>query len=434
MEVLNYYLATSADSGVTINTAGWTLKLSDAQITTDKPYLWNYETITSTDSAGVTISTTTSEPSIIGVYGQTGPAGVGISAIADYYGVSNAKNAEPVVWFNEDESSATGDAMPDPTPETPYLWNYEKFTYTDGTVVSTKPRIISELSISIETLEDYYLATTKEAEKPTVTLDVNGNIQGDWTTLEKCGHSKDKPYLWTVEIIKYNYGKEVQISEVTLATRSPRSIKQFIEYYYIGNTAAQPAGLTLGAGNNSYTAPDGWVKSEDGVPTLEQGQWLWNQEVVEYTTGDENGENKYSLTSVQLMGYIGTSPYTINLSSDFATIPYSAIAYSEDYKVSETVFNYIDFDFQVFNGSKQLTLGADYVIVAKDAERNDEEDKLQVVIELTNAAANWNIDSTSIDAVYDDKIYTNDWERGTIIVQLYEDNIKVASATYELVK
>jgi hypothetical protein len=88
----------------------------------------------------------------------------------------------------------------------------------------------------------------------------------------------------------------------------------------------------------------------------------------------------------------------------------------------------------VFNGSKQLTLGADYVIVAKDAERNDEEDKLQVVIELTNAAANWNIDSTSIDAVYDDKIYTNDWERGTIIVQLYEDNIKVASATYELVK
>jgi hypothetical protein len=69
MEVLNYYLATSADSGVTINTTGWTLKLSDAQITADKPYLWNYETITSTNSAGVTISTTTSEPSIIGVYG-----------------------------------------------------------------------------------------------------------------------------------------------------------------------------------------------------------------------------------------------------------------------------------------------------------------------------------------------------------------------------
>jgi hypothetical protein len=69
MDVFNYYLATEASSGVTIGTEGWTLDLANAQITEIKRYLWNYETITSYREDGSIISTTESEPSIIGVYG-----------------------------------------------------------------------------------------------------------------------------------------------------------------------------------------------------------------------------------------------------------------------------------------------------------------------------------------------------------------------------
>jgi molybdopterin-binding protein len=39
-----------------------------------------------------------------------------------------------------------------------------------------------------------------------------------------------------------------------------------------------------------------------------------------------------------------------------------------------------------------------------------------------------------IDIGYDETIYTADWSRGTITVELYLDNIKMASATYELAR
>ena len=63
--ITEYYLATSASSGVTTSTSGWGTTVHS--ITATKKYLWNYEVITYTDS-----STTTSTPCIIGVYGDKG--------------------------------------------------------------------------------------------------------------------------------------------------------------------------------------------------------------------------------------------------------------------------------------------------------------------------------------------------------------------------
>ena len=66
--ITEYYLATSASSGVTTSTSGWSTTVQP--ITATKKYLWNYEVITYTDS-----STTTSTPCIIGVYGDKGNPG-----------------------------------------------------------------------------------------------------------------------------------------------------------------------------------------------------------------------------------------------------------------------------------------------------------------------------------------------------------------------
>lgn len=70
--VTTYYLATSASSGVTASTSGWTTTVQTP--TSSKKYLWSYQTTKYTD--GTAEST---EPHVIGTYGEkgdTGPVGI----------------------------------------------------------------------------------------------------------------------------------------------------------------------------------------------------------------------------------------------------------------------------------------------------------------------------------------------------------------------
>jgi phage minor structural protein len=66
--IAEYYLASTAASGVTSSTAGWTT--AQQTTTTSKKYLWNYEVVTYTDN-----TTYVSTPVIIGTHGATGPVG-----------------------------------------------------------------------------------------------------------------------------------------------------------------------------------------------------------------------------------------------------------------------------------------------------------------------------------------------------------------------
>ena len=66
--ITEHYLATSASSGVTRSTSGWTTTIQS--VTATKKYLWNYETVNYTD--GTTVNT---DPVIIGVYGDKGDPG-----------------------------------------------------------------------------------------------------------------------------------------------------------------------------------------------------------------------------------------------------------------------------------------------------------------------------------------------------------------------
>lgn len=67
--ITEHYLATSSGTGVTTSTTGWTDTIQT--ITATNKYLWNYETITYTDS-----TTTNTSPAIIGVYGDKGDTGI----------------------------------------------------------------------------------------------------------------------------------------------------------------------------------------------------------------------------------------------------------------------------------------------------------------------------------------------------------------------
>lgn len=114
-----HYLATSYNSGVTTadspSTYGtWTTTVQTIDST--KRYLWTYHTYHKV--SGQSINTT---PVITGVYGQTGAS---VTGITEYYAVS-ATNEPPA------DSAFTPNVI-QPTASTPYLWNMEMVTYSDG--------------------------------------------------------------------------------------------------------------------------------------------------------------------------------------------------------------------------------------------------------------------------------------------------------------
>lgn len=118
-EVVNYYLATDVNTGVTRQTDGWT---EDVQtISSDKPYLWNYEEVKYSN----TLSTYT-DPCIIGTYGtqgEQGSAGVGITSIVEYYALSTTTTRPTTGWSTD---------LPSMDSTNRYLWNYSVITYTNG--------------------------------------------------------------------------------------------------------------------------------------------------------------------------------------------------------------------------------------------------------------------------------------------------------------
>lgn len=118
-EVVNYYLATDVNTGVTRQTDGWTPNIQT--ISPDKPYLWNYEEVKYSN----TLSTYT-DPCIIGTYGaqgEQGSSGVGITSIVEYYALSTTTTRPTTGWSTD---------LPSMDATNRYLWNYSVITYTNG--------------------------------------------------------------------------------------------------------------------------------------------------------------------------------------------------------------------------------------------------------------------------------------------------------------
>ena len=128
-DITEYYLATTASSGITTSSDGWTEAVQT--IDASKRYLWNYETITYTDD-----TTSSTDPIIIGVFGSTGATGKGIASIKEYYLASPSNSGVTTA------TSGWKDTMQQLTSTNKYLWNYEQITYTDNSVKDMIPVII----------------------------------------------------------------------------------------------------------------------------------------------------------------------------------------------------------------------------------------------------------------------------------------------------
>lgn len=135
VEIKEWYLATSENTGITTETTGWTTTIQTMNST--KKYLWNYEEVVY--SIG---SSDISNPVIIGFYGQ-GEAGKGINNIVNYYQVTSNLIAPELPGANGDSDwSDDTSVVTRLSPTNKYLWNYEAIIYTDGTSTITDPAII----------------------------------------------------------------------------------------------------------------------------------------------------------------------------------------------------------------------------------------------------------------------------------------------------
>lgn len=119
--VVEWYLATNLSDGVTTSTDGWTTAMQP--ITVTKKYLWNYEVINFSDG-----SSSPTVPVIIGAYGNTGATGRALTGITEYYLAS--ASASGVKRPTTDGTNGWTTTMQSTSISKPYLWNYEKLSWS----------------------------------------------------------------------------------------------------------------------------------------------------------------------------------------------------------------------------------------------------------------------------------------------------------------
>jgi len=261
--ITEHYLATSASSGVTRSTSGWTTSIQS--VTATKKYLWNYETVTYTDG-----STADTDPVIIGVYGDKGDTGNGISSVVEYYLASSSSSGvttSTTGWTTD--PTATAATM---TSTKKYLWNYERINYTNGTHVDTTPAIIGrfgDTGVGITSITEHYLATSASSG---VTRSTSG-----WTTSIQ-SVTATKKYLWNYETVTYTDGSTADTDPVIIGVYGDKGdtgngISSTTAYYLI---SALRTGVTR--------STSGWVANTFQVPTAEK-PYAWRYAKVVYTNG-----------------------------------------------------------------------------------------------------------------------------------------------------
>lgn len=301
VSIVNYYLRSDLNSGVTTSTPGWT---TDIQIiNSDYPYLWNYEVVTYTVG-----DPTITSPCIIGTYGTAASsmytwikyADSPTSGMSDnpegkkYLGLAYNKSTsnESASYSDYSWSLIKGtDGQPGPTG---YTW----VKYADdatGTNMSDDPTDKFYIGLAynktsstssnnandyvwslfrgsdgapgdpgkgIVSITEYYARSASNTVAPT-----------NWEQNPPALNSTDK-YLWNYEVIAYTEGQPYT------------SEKRVIGVY--GDTGSDGIGIEyikaqyyLSSSKTSQTGGS-W---QDTAPAWSVGKYLWTRSEIKYTNG-----------------------------------------------------------------------------------------------------------------------------------------------------
>lgn len=297
-QIVNYYLATSASSGVTRSTSGWTTTIQS--MTSTKQYLWNYEKIIGTGD--VLIHQT--DPVIIGRYGQNGTNGVdgnSITSIDEYYQATNSTT--------NPGSSGWSTSIVNPTSSNKYLWNYQVInysktasegTYADARIIGVygdkgEPGTNGTNGINTATVYLYQRATSAPS-KPSSTLTYTFSTAaltptsslGSWK--QNIGDLTGTNPIWVIAAVASSNGTSDTITSTEWSTQvkmaqngtdgqpgaaGAAGLNQATVYIYKRGDSAgtiSPATATYTFSNGSFTAPTNWSKT---IPSTPAGKPCW---------------------------------------------------------------------------------------------------------------------------------------------------------------
>lgn len=255
-------------------------------LTATNKYLWNYETITYTDT-----TTKDTEKRIIGVYGDKGnqgdkgdpgAAGKSIGAITNYYLATDKATGVDI------STSGWTTSVQSVSPTKKYLWNYEEIKYSDGLTASVStPCIIGAygdtgskgdkgdtgaVGNGISNITEYYQVSSSNTTAPT-----------SWVTTVPAMTSTNK-YLWNYELVTYTnntteetkkrvigvYGDKGSQGDKGDPGQNGKSIGDIVNYY-----------LATNASSNVTTSTTGWTTTIQSVSASKK--YLWNYEVIKYS-------------------------------------------------------------------------------------------------------------------------------------------------------
>ena len=329
--VTRYYLATSASSGVTTSTKGWTTSLQFPS--TDKRYLWIYDITEYTNGNVVT-----SSPGVFGVYGATGakgdkgdtgaPGAKGAQGLPGAQGPKGEKGdtgtagakgtdgvsvsgVEVLYYLSTSNTTQTGGSWSTTVPawaDGKYMWTKTRTIFSNSTALDTDPVCITgakgatgatgaqgpkgatgTAGVGIKSITEHYAVSTSSTNAPE-----------SWSSTVPTLTATDK-YLWNYETITY--------TNSTTADTQKRVIGVYGDKGATGAAGAQgpkgdkgATGATGATGNGIKTIVNYYLAtaSSSGVTTSTSGwtttvqsvsaskKYLWNYEIVTYTNGSTN--------------------------------------------------------------------------------------------------------------------------------------------------
>lgn len=212
-----------------------------------------------------------------GSAGIDGTDGKGIESIKEHYAVSTSNTMTPTIWFDD---------VPVTNPVNKYLWNYETITYTNGTSVDSKKRVIGVYG---DTGKDGAKGEDGKGIKSTVVTyqaSTSGTVipTGTWQTSIPTVSAGQ--YLWTRTVITYtDDSKSTSYSVGRMGTNGTNGS---------AGRGIKSTAITYQAGSSGTTAPTGTWQTT--VPaTSASSPYLWTKMVITYT--DDTTSTSYAVGS-----------------------------------------------------------------------------------------------------------------------------------------
>ena len=191
-----------------------------------------------------------------------GDNGVGVSKVEEFYLISSSKTGVTI------STSGWTATVQTPTKDKRYLWNYEKVTYTDGSVTQTTPAVIgmySEDGRGIKSITEFYGRTTSSSERPTIWFFAPPILTATYK------------YLWNYEKITYTDDTTSETTPAIIGVYGDKGdtgeAGNYTELRFAKNgSTTTPPELVKTAFN-----PSGWSTE---MPSVGLAEYLWMTSAV----------------------------------------------------------------------------------------------------------------------------------------------------------